>query len=172
MLERDVVRAVVLDENDRVLLLQVGEFGNPEFGTAWELPGGGIEAGETHVQALIRELREETGIVIQPEQVQPPTWRRDVIYDYRGARRLQHEAISTVRLSGPPPEIQSSLRDSFEQNDLFDARWWTQSEILESREWFYPHSLPSVLTRFLSGATISEPVEIWDKDAWRRAAQT
>lgn len=169
MIERDVVRAVVLDENDRVLLLQVGELGNPEFGTAWELPGGGIEPGETHVQALIRELREETGILIAAEQIQPPTWRRDVIYDYRGSRRLQHEAISTVRLNGPAPEILGSMRDGFELSDLFDARWWTQGEILASREWFYPHSLPAVLTRFLSGATIVEPTEIWDKAAWPKA---
>lgn len=170
VVERDVVRAVVLDSAERVLLLQVGELGNPEFGTAWELPGGGIEAGETHAQAVIRELREETGIVITAEQIATPTWRRDVIYDYRGARRLQHEAISLVRLAGPTPAIQSVLRDGFEQQDLFDARWWSTDEILSSSEWFYPRSLPSMLVRFLAGAVIEEALEVWDKDAWRAAS--
>jgi 8-oxo-dGTP pyrophosphatase MutT (NUDIX family) len=170
LIERNVVRAVVLDCADRVLLLQVGELGNPEFGTAWELPGGGIEAGETHVQAVIRELREETGIVATIEQIAAPSWTRDVLYEYRGARRLQHEAISLVRLASPTPAIQSALRDGFEQQDLFDARWWTQQEILGSSEWFYPRSLPSVLTRFLDGAVIEEALEIWDKDAWRASS--
>ena len=170
LIERNVVRAVVLDSAGRVLLLQVGEFGNPAFGTAWELPGGGIEAGEAHAQAVIRELREETGIIVGAEQVATPTWSRDVLYEYRGARRLQHEAISMVRLAGPTPAIQSMLRDDFEQQDLFDARWWTQQEILASLEWFYPRSLPSVLARFLDGAVIEEALEVWDKDAWRASS--
>jgi 8-oxo-dGTP pyrophosphatase MutT (NUDIX family) len=149
--ERNVVRAVVLDSADRVLLLQVG-------------------AGETHSQAVIRELREETGIVIAAEQIATPRWKRDVLYDYRGTRRLQHEAISLVRLAGPTPTIQSVLRDGFEQQDLFDARWWTHQEIVDSCEWFYPRSLPSMLSRFLDGAVIEEALEVWDKDAWRAAS--
>lgn len=169
-IERNVVRAVVLDSADRVLLLQVGELDNPAFGTAWELPGGGIEAGETHVQAVIRELREETGIVIASEQIAAPSWKRDVLYDYRGERRLQHEVISLVRLAGPTPAIDSMLREGFERQDLFDARWWTQQEILGSSEWFYPRSLPSMLSRFLDGAIIEEALEVWDKDAWRAAS--
>jgi 8-oxo-dGTP pyrophosphatase MutT (NUDIX family) len=170
LVERNVVRAVVLDDAERVLLLQVGELGNPEFGTAWELPGGGIEAGETHAQAIIRELREETGIVVTGELIQEPTWRRDVLYDYRGTRRLQHEAISAVRLPGPAPAVQSSLRDSFEKDDLFDARWWSVGDILNSSEWFYPRSLPVLLERFLRGEVIEESLEVWDKDAWRASS--
>ena len=170
LIERNVVRVVLLDNENRVLLLQVGERGNPEFGTAWELPGGGIEAGETHEQAVMRELREETGIVVTPEQIREASWRRDVLYDYRGARRLQHEAIFAVRLQGAAPEIQSSQRDAFEQTDLFAARWWTVNDIVASDEWFYPRSLPALLERFLSGESIEEAMEVWDKTAWSTPA--
>ena len=170
LVERNVVRVVLLDIDGRVLLLQVGERGNPEFGTAWELPGGGIEAGETHAHAVIRELREETGIVVTPEHIGEPTWRRDVLYEYRGTRRLQHEAIFAVRLHGPPPEVNGSQRDAFEQADLFDARWWTVSDILASDQWFYPRSLPTLLERFLRGDSIEEPLEVWDKTAWSAPA--
>lgn len=165
--ERNAVRSVVLDDAGRVLLLQVGELGHPEFGTAWELPGGGIEPGETHAQAVMRELREETGIIVSAEQIQKPTWRRDVLYDYRGARRLQHETICVIRLQTPAPAIQGSLRDAFEKDDLFDCRWWTVNAILRSEEWFYPRTLPALLERFLNGDTIEEALEVWDKEAWR-----
>jgi 8-oxo-dGTP pyrophosphatase MutT (NUDIX family) len=54
---REAARAVVLDPSDRVMLLRYDENGG-----CWATPGGSLEPGETHRQAVIRELREELGI--------------------------------------------------------------------------------------------------------------
>lgn len=50
------VYGVGFDENDRVLLIK------DSSSHLWGLPGGGIESGENHEQALVRELSEETGL--------------------------------------------------------------------------------------------------------------
>jgi 8-oxo-dGTP pyrophosphatase MutT (NUDIX family) len=164
LIERDVVRLVVLDDRGRILLLQVRDASNPAFGTAWELPGGGIEPGETHVDAAVRELREETGIGIDRDSVSAPTWRRDVGYTYRGARRLAHECVVAVRLHDVTAALVSSYAATgtdFENDDLLARQWWSAAEIAASAERFYPRSLPVLLPQFLAGETLIEPFESW-----------
>jgi ADP-ribose pyrophosphatase YjhB (NUDIX family) len=56
------VRALVLDAEGRVFLIKHTYTGG------WQLPGGGVEAGETLLEALARELREEGNI----EMTGPP----------------------------------------------------------------------------------------------------
>lgn len=56
------VGAIVVDR-DRVLLVERGQ--EPLKGI-WSLPGGAVEAGETLEEAVRREVREETGLEIEP----------------------------------------------------------------------------------------------------------
>ncbi|WPO99468.1 NUDIX domain-containing protein [Pseudomonas sp. HR96] len=59
-----IAAALLLDAQGRTLLVR-------KRGTAFFMqPGGKIDAGEQPVQALIRELREELGLQIAPEQAQ------------------------------------------------------------------------------------------------------
>ena len=45
-LRRQAARVVLLDDRDRVLLLQASDPADPAKGSWWEIPGGGIEGGE------------------------------------------------------------------------------------------------------------------------------
>jgi ADP-ribose pyrophosphatase YjhB (NUDIX family) len=52
----------VVIEDDRVLLLNQ----DTDTGRSWSLPGGKVEEGETLAAALVREMREETGLDVEP----------------------------------------------------------------------------------------------------------
>lgn len=54
------VGVVVLDEDDRVLLVGQHRYALGE--QSWEIPEGGVPAGETPIDGMRRELREETGV--------------------------------------------------------------------------------------------------------------
>ncbi len=56
------VGAVVTDGQGRLLMIKRGH--EPGAGL-WSIPGGRIEPGETDAEALVREMREETGLVVE-----------------------------------------------------------------------------------------------------------
>ena len=56
------VGAFVFDRDGRVLLVERGQ---PPGEGLWTVPGGRLEPGETLAQAVAREVREETGLVVE-----------------------------------------------------------------------------------------------------------
>jgi 8-oxo-dGTP diphosphatase len=61
-------KAILIDPQEKaVLLLQRGE--TKRNSGRWDIPGGGLEPGESAEEALLREIREETGVVLGPEAV-------------------------------------------------------------------------------------------------------
>ncbi|HET9625421.1 MAG TPA: NUDIX hydrolase [Kofleriaceae bacterium] len=56
------VAAIIFDAAGRVLLI---ERGKPPAAGQWSVPGGKLEPGETLAQGVAREVREETGLVVE-----------------------------------------------------------------------------------------------------------
>ena len=67
---RDSFRALLVD-GDRILLAHHRI--DDEY-TVWTGPGGGVEAGETLVEALARELYEETGLLLTADHAPRLVW--------------------------------------------------------------------------------------------------
>ncbi|MCM0678962.1 NUDIX domain-containing protein [Micromonospora phytophila] len=161
IIERRAVRVVVRDAADRLLLFHTRDPDHPRLGTWWELPGGGMDVGETYRDTAVRELREETGIEITPDQVGAATWRRRASFLHRQLRHHQDEVIVAVRLDRPGPDVDETHRLDYEREDYFGFRWWPLPEVVASPARFYPGRLPDLILPFLAGEAIDEPFELW-----------
>lgn len=64
-----VAAVALMDKQGRILLAQRPE--GKEMAGLWEFPGGKLETGETPEDCLVRELREELGIEIASEALEP-----------------------------------------------------------------------------------------------------
>lgn len=89
-----VVAGVMIDARGRLLLAQRPP--GKRLAGMWEFPGGKCEPDEPLEQALVRELREELGIVAEPgERLLEVPW------DYQ-VKRLRLHAIRVSAWSGEP----------------------------------------------------------------------
>ncbi|URN15188.1 (deoxy)nucleoside triphosphate pyrophosphohydrolase [Streptomyces sudanensis] len=107
MTDRVVVAGAVYD---RGRLLAARRSAPPELAGRWELPGGKVEPGESPPEALVRELREELGIEVEPGERVPGAWPL-------GRGYVLHVWTARV-LSGEPRPLQ----------DHDGLRWLTRKE--------------------------------------------
>lgn len=87
---RVVVGGAVLDGGR---LLAARRTAPPELAGRWELPGGKVEPGEREDHALVRELREELGVEVEPQERVPGEWpiREGLVLHVWRARLLKGE---------------------------------------------------------------------------------
>src|SRR5262245_21794457 len=64
-----VAAAALVDSSGRVLITQRPQ--HKQFGGLWEFPGGKVELGEAAEHALVRELKEELDLTVEPDALDP-----------------------------------------------------------------------------------------------------
>ena len=92
--------AICLDDDDRVVVNR-GEWDRGPF---YELPGGGVEEGETAEEAVVRELEEEAGLHVRIERELARVWKDG---------RREHYFL--VRPDGPSARAMLDLEPGFTQ---------------------------------------------------------
>ncbi len=153
---RQAARLIVIAPDDRVLLFRWShELLRSPRRRVWITPGGGIEGDETHEQAAIRELREETGMELP---LGPCVWVRRHVFPWRNGPLDQRERFYVVRC-----ETKEIIRDGWTANErrfTSDVRWWTVDEIAASDEWFAPRRIAELLPPILAGVYPDEPFDV------------
>ena len=149
---RPAARVILLDPEDRVLLFR---FRSPVSGRAWWLaPGGGVDPGETHEAAAVRELAEECGL--RGVVLGPCIWVREHEFTWNRVRYLQQERFFAARVQ--PFEVSTAGWTEEEATVLGEHRWWSVDEILASGEEFAPRRLGALLRSLLRDGAGAEPV--------------
>lgn len=163
---RKAARVLLLDSEDRVLLIRAvlppeSPIENTpgvtydEHRVLWLAPGGGLDFEETHEQAAVRELWEETSI--NRVELGPCVWHRSHVFAWKNALWEQQEQYFVVRVGSP--EVNMDFVNEEELRILTELRWWTVDEILASEETFVPRGMGSLLPRIIAGDYPAEPID-------------
>ena len=147
---RPTARVLLLDPDDRTLLFTAT---TPDEDTGlpfWFPPGGGVEEGETHEQAAVRELMEETGLACP---IGPPLWEREWVGTLGERWYLVFEKFYLAHCEDPTAMTQDSWTE-LELQAIKECRWWSLAEIeaADGRDGvFVPRELARVLPAVLRG---------------------
>ncbi len=68
-IEREIVGAFIFSSDGKLLIGQSAAEAGGVYSGQWVIPGGGIEPGETELQAVCREVLEETNLDIRPYEI-------------------------------------------------------------------------------------------------------
>ena len=138
---RETARIMLVDEKNRIFLLKT-HF-DPEVGLPprWLTPGGGIDSGETTLEAAVRELREETGMRVNPEELGEPALVSSGRWDWADglSYHTYTDTIYELKVQNFDPDTSGFTQD--ELRDILEYRWWTIQELMQSDEQLAPHEL-------------------------------
>ncbi|MEV0223951.1 NUDIX domain-containing protein [Streptomyces sp. NPDC050704] len=156
---RHSVRAIILDEDDRILLCRF-EIPEPAGTVVWATPGGGIEQDETPLAALRRELCEEVGLILEADP--PHVWHQEVVAPGHAAG---YDGVVNdyflVRTAWFEPRGALS-DDELAAENIHGLEWWCAKDIsgFDGSDLFSPRDLATPLTALITSGIPARPVPL------------
>ena len=116
---------LIFDAQDRILLCHRRDY------DLWNLPGGGLEDGETPWSAMIREVKEETGLDVEIEKlagVYSKTDKNEIVFNFRchviggeltlndEADQLEYFVFDEIPSNTSPKQVER-IKDALQQKN-------------------------------------------------------
>lgn len=146
---RETARVLLTDSDNRVFLLKTHFDPEVQLPPRWITPGGGIDPGESPIQAAIRELYEETGLLVSQKELGPQIWKTEGIWRW-GDGINQHSYVDYFfQLLVDDFKVDESNWTDDERRDILEYRWWTVNDLIDSGESVGPIGLVNFLKHHL-----------------------
>lgn len=146
--------------DDRLLVMRASDPTQPAAGEWYEIPGGGVEPGETTVAAAVRETAEETGYRVPPDSVEAASWHGETTYLWLGRRHWAEVVMHLARVPALPPRGATAWVPE-EAATFVEACWLPVADVVAGRGRFFPGTLPADLPRLLSGEHLETGCTVW-----------
>lgn len=177
---RHAARVLLLDADDRLLLVRAHDADQVER-TWWFTVGGGIDPGETPEVAAVREVAEETGLVIDAGALVGPVASRWALFDFFARSVRQHEVFFVHRLpvtGTAAEELSTAGWTAVERSFVDELGWWSLEQLREIDGEVFPARLPELLAHVLEnlpravgdtdrpGAGTVRTAGVWAPEVW------
>lgn len=124
---RTAARIFLIDEADRVLLVhQLLDLDRVD--SHWIAPGGGLEDGETLVEAAVREVYEETGVRVELAPDAEPVFVDRELFTFAGQHIDQTNHYFLARVASDVP-VEAIAPTEYEAVVVLGSRWWPLAEL-------------------------------------------
>ncbi len=157
MQRRPSARLLILDNDRRLLLFRFtfksGALAGQDY---WATPGGGLDLGETFEAAAIREMKEETGIVIH-DVGRHVAERECVVPMPDGESVISEERYYVINVEDPV--VSRAGWTAHELDVMAEHRWWPVDELTRTEATVWPKNLPEIL-RHASRVPTFPPLKI------------
>ena len=126
-IHRTAARVLPVSPLGEVLLLQGRDPAYPDD-WHWVSIGGAVEEGESLEEGALRELREETGIVVSPVALSPPIHVGTHDFSWDGVDYRSHSTFFAVALDRDV-EVRLDGLEEAEVGNVTGAAWWFPDDL-------------------------------------------